>query len=230
MSHTTAGTRRSLTGRSFEVDHVFVAVGRGAPEMDRLRATGFEEGPENVHAGQGTACRRLFFENLYLELIWLADPVAADGPTIRRTGLAARAGCEAGASRLGLALRPTETPGVAFPVDTWPYRPPYLPEDRAIPVACSSTVVEEPLLFFMPWGRQWSAPRIPHPNGATRVTDVSLTVRAGGPPSRALQWLRGWAGVRVEAGESELLRVELDRGARGRSLTLAPAAPLEVVW
>ena len=82
---------------SFELDHVFVAASPGAPEIGLLNAAGFAEGPPNDHPGQGTACRRVFFTNAYLELIWLTDLETARAPSIRRTGLAERADhlCEA---------------------------------------------------------------------------------------------------------------------------------------
>lgn len=223
----------SVSSSPFEIDHVFIAVGSGAPEVDVLRAAGFEEGPGNVHHGQGTACRRVFFDNIYLELIWLVDREEASAPAIERTNLAARAGREEGVSRLGVALRPLRPRGSAreaLPVRTWSYRPPYLPAGTAFPVACNSTVAAEPLLFFLPWERRWSAPRLPHPNGARTVTAVSITVRRGRPPTRELRWLQEWDGVRIDHGSSELLTLELDGGVRGQSLKLGPAAPLEVTW
>lgn len=215
---------------SFELDHAFVAVGAGAPEADDLLAAGFEEGPMNVHEGQGTVCRRLFFENVYLELIWLVDRKAASAPAIERTRLAARTGCEEGASRLGLALRPKADREVELPVRTWPYRPPYLPAGMAIPMARSSTAVQEPLLFFMPWERQWSAPRLPHPNGSRTVTAISIIVPTGTSPTPELEWLRQWDGIDVVPGASELLQLEIDGGRQGRTLHLGPATPLEVRW
>jgi hypothetical protein len=216
---------------AFEVDHVFVAASVGAPEVDGLRAAGFEEGPGNVHQGQGTACRRWFFDNAYLELIWIEDRRAASSPEIARTCLAARAGREKGASRLGVSVRPRSTGGVALPVDTWSYRPPYLPGGVAIPMACNSTVAGEPLLFFMPGERSWSAPRLPHPNGARRVTGIAITrPPRSGPPTPEMQWLQRWEGIQIDVGRSELLRLELDHGARGESLDLAPAVPLAIAW
>ncbi|NIP81832.1 MAG: hypothetical protein GWM90_22470, partial [Gemmatimonadetes bacterium] len=194
----------------FEIDHLFIAVSRGAPELEPLQELGFHEGPPNVHPGQGTACRRVFFENVYLELIWLEDRAEASAPAIAPTGLAARAAGEEGASRLGVALRPR--PGVEPdpPIPTWPYAPPYLPDGLSIPVAESSRVVSEPLLFFMPWERRWTAPRLPHPNGARRVTDVTIRVPAATDPSPALAWLERSGLVGIGSGPVERLALELD--------------------
>jgi len=214
----------------WELDHVFVAVHRDAPELDHLHRVGFAEGPGNVHEGQGTACRRVFFENLYLEFIWLEDHRVAAAPRIRQTGLAARAGYQAGASRIGLAFRSRGTERSELPVETWPYRPPYLPPDMAIPVARNSTVLSEPLLFFMPWERQWRAPRLPHPNGARGVTGLRVTLMASETRSREVQWLQKWGGAHVAVGHSELLEVEFDGGASGGSLELGSVMPLTLTW
>jgi hypothetical protein len=37
------------------------------------------EGEPNTHPGQGTACRRFFFRNAFLELVWVRDPAEAQG-------------------------------------------------------------------------------------------------------------------------------------------------------
>jgi hypothetical protein len=218
--------------QSWELDHVFVAVEPGAPELDGIRAAGFAEGPANTHPGQGTACRRVFFENAYLELIWLEDAADASAPGIRGTGLAARAGLEAGASRLGVAFRPSSgRPGPAEPpIRTWRYRPPYLPEGMAIRVAVSSTRVKEPLIFFLPWERRWSAPRIPHPNGARAVTRVTVREPGPEPPSPELRWLAGRGDLTVETGPREALEIELDGAPGGRALDPGPATPITLRW
>lgn len=49
------------------IDHLFVCCAPGAPEADTLVGLGFHEGSGNTHPGQGTANRRFFFRNAYLE-------------------------------------------------------------------------------------------------------------------------------------------------------------------
>ena len=56
-----------------ELDHVFVCCSAGGPEADALRRAGLSEGSPNTHPGQGTECRRFFFSNAYLELLWVSD-------------------------------------------------------------------------------------------------------------------------------------------------------------
>ena len=54
-----------------QFDHLFICTSVGAPDAERLVAFGLTEGEPNVHPGQGTACRRFFFRNAYLELLWV---------------------------------------------------------------------------------------------------------------------------------------------------------------
>ncbi len=61
----------------FELDHLFLWASPGGVEADRLVTFGLTEGEPNTHPGQGTACRRFFFRNAYLELLWVNDPIEA---------------------------------------------------------------------------------------------------------------------------------------------------------
>src|SRR5262245_66233737 len=101
----------------FELDHLFVWVSPSGPEADRLAAAGLTEGERNTHTGQGTACRRFFFRNAFLELVWVHDPAEAQGEAARPLGLWPRvAGRAAGASPFGLALRPSRPGAGRVPV------------------------------------------------------------------------------------------------------------------
>ena len=57
-----------------EVDHVFIHVDRATPVAERLQEAGFSVPPDTMeHTGQGTASRAIFFDNAYVELIWVTD-------------------------------------------------------------------------------------------------------------------------------------------------------------
>jgi hypothetical protein len=63
-----------------ELDHVFIVVKPGAlPEIAALRSAGLTVLSEpRKHAGQGTASTAVYFENAYLELIWVDSTVPVD--------------------------------------------------------------------------------------------------------------------------------------------------------
>jgi hypothetical protein len=115
-----------------ELDHVFVAAAYEGPEMELLTDAGFLEGPENDHPGQGTASRGVFFENAYLELIWLTDAEVARSPAIQRTRLADRLDPTRAGNPVGIGLRSPADPVPPAPFGTWPFAPPYLPSGAAV--------------------------------------------------------------------------------------------------
>src|SRR5262245_43773154 len=114
---------------NLELDHLFVCCALDAPEADRLVNSGFHEGPSNVHSGQGTSCRRFFFQNAYLEFLWVHDEIEARGELVRQTGLWDRwSQRESVASPFGIGMRfLPHSHSPRLPFASWSYRPPYLP-------------------------------------------------------------------------------------------------------
>src|SRR5262245_6422212 len=122
-----------------ELDHFFILTAVDAPEAKELLELGLSEGAPNQHPGQGTACRRFFFRNAFLELLWVVDPAEAQGDSIRRTGLWerwSRRGTDA--SPFGICVRPTAPGASEAPFSTWEYRPPYLPDPLVIRMGVNS--------------------------------------------------------------------------------------------
>jgi Glyoxalase-like domain len=108
---------------SIELDHVFICC--SADAATGLTAFGLTEGAGNVHPGQGTSCRRFFFHNAYLELLWVSDPSEAQSETTRPTCLWERwTGRDEGACPFGLGFRPGPGDDHKAPFATWEYHPP----------------------------------------------------------------------------------------------------------
>jgi hypothetical protein len=108
-----------------ELDHVFVMCAVQSPEAEALLRLGLVEGSANRHPGQGTACRRFFFENAYLELLWVDDETAAKQPDVKRLQMWERwAQRDTGACPFGIGLRPGRGDALHPPFPTWSYRPP----------------------------------------------------------------------------------------------------------
>jgi hypothetical protein len=136
------------------VDHAFVCCSKDAPEARALLELGLVEGSGNRHPGQGTANRRFFFSNAYLELLWVSNEDEARSPETRDTRLWQRWSQRSGATcPFGILFRTDESP---LPFATWSYKPRYLPAGTSIEFATGVPITEPELAFVAARG-----PRIP---------------------------------------------------------------------
>jgi hypothetical protein len=211
------------------LDHVFVLCAEGAPEAEALTGLGFREGSGNTHPGQGTACRRFFFEHLYLELLWVHDAAEARSAVSLPTRLLERWSLRhTRASPFGVILR-SAGPGPAEPpFPTWPYRPAYLPAGLAIDVA-KGTRLSEPELFYFrqPRGPEGLArePRTPT-QARLEVAAVTLGIPEPGPRTEALRTVAAAGLVSFKAAAEHLLEIDFGPEPRRSSADLRPRLPL----
>ena len=244
---------RATRGSGVALDHVFVLCAEGAPEVARLSALGLVEGSPNTHPGQGTACRRFFFANAYLELLFVVDEAQARAEPARATRLFERwSGRRSGASPFGIVLRPLDRAGDtaadlplrgARPADdasaaamppfpTWSYRPAYLPQGFAIEVA-TGTPLDEPELFYLPFARRpdrISREPIAHGIPATEITAVSLGIPGLGARSAAARAVEETGAVAFAPAAEHLMTLTFDAGARAVAADLRPDLPLVLRW
>lgn len=220
----------------FELDHLFVWASTGGPEADRLTAFGLTEGAPNAHPGQGTACRRFFFRNAFLELVWVCDPAEAQGEAVRPIGLWERAaGRAAGASPFGVGLRPCRPGGAEVPFPGWEYRPPYLPTPLAIHVG-EGVPASEPWWFYLRFGRRpddpgWPRPQpLGHAAGFREVTALRLAGPGLGSPSAVARAVTGAWAVTLAESAKHRAEVVFDGGGQGRAADFRPLLPLVFRW
>jgi hypothetical protein len=221
-----------------ELDHLFICTSTGAPEADHLVQFGLTEGAPNRHPGQGTACRRFFFRNAYLELLWVADPAEAQADLVRRTGLWERwSGRGRGASPFGVCLRPFRRGVDEAPFPAWAYRPPYLPDPLTIQMGANSGVVTEPLLCFLTFGRrpdsdEVSSPQpLEHAAGFRAITRASVSRPLGGADLIALRAVeQECPRLSFVSGDEDLMELGFDEETEGQSADLRPILPLIMRW
>jgi hypothetical protein len=222
---------------AFEFDHVFICVSCGGDEADGLAAFGLTEGMPNVHPGQGTACRRFFFANSYLELLWVSNAEEAQLETIRPTHLWERwIGRTRGACPFGLGFRPKIHNQGGAPFSSWEYRPPYLPAPLSLHVATNASVLTEPMLFFLPFGQrpdsypnaQRSVPA--HRAGLREVTRVALTGPHADRVSPELTAVAGMGLGPLRAGPEYLVELGFDGESQGQQADFRPLLPVVFRW
>ncbi len=218
-----------------ECDHLFILTTTNAPEINAVCAVGLTEGTPNIHHGQGTACRRIFFRNAMLEFLWVQNEAEVLSPAIAATWLWERWHYrQTGYAPFGIALRPT-TPQPQLPFATWPFHPPYLPPDLHIPVA-SDTTPYEPLIFMIPFGMRPDAfaPQhrqpLDHPAGLCEVTRVHINLPTLEPISPAMHILHTHGLVTYSTHNDYLTEIEFDRGRQSKMADFRPGLPLQLRW
>ena len=222
-----------------ELDHVFICTTRGGgAEAESLAALGVSEGSPNAHPGQGTACRRFFFRNAYLELLWVDKPDEAQSEPVRPLRLWERwVGRAEQACPFGFGFRPKANEAASPPFAAWPYRPAYLPESQSIPVAANSGVVSEPMLFYMPFAQRPDCQPDPkrqqpldHAAGLREISRVELVLPGGPRISGELQELQKAGLLDITEGANYLLVLRFDGEMRGKHADLQPGLPLVLRW
>jgi len=216
------------------VDHVFICTAAGAPAADCLRQFGLAEGSPNQHPGQGTACRRFFFRNAMLELLWVEDAAAARSEQTRRTRLWERCS-ETGtnASPFGIILRPPPGAAKQCPFPSWEYRPVSMP-DLALHVA-KETGLEEPMWCYMEAGRRPDeAPPerrqpLDHPSDLRELTGVCVVGPLLNETSLTVAMARAGV-IRSQSGPEHLLELQFDGGQQEGRMDFRPSLPLIFYW
>jgi len=222
-----------------ELDHVYIVVQPPIPLLaDALRHLGLVvDTAVNRHEGQGTASIAAFFENAYLELLWVDSTVAVDSAhqadiiDFRR----ASTWRQSGASPFGFGLHVLTGN----------------PEDLALPVRRLPASHLGPNIFYlllrqpgeslaadifvMPtraavtqWLGRYQTRRpdlFAHPLGARRITRVVLH---GTAPNRPQAMDLSPQPMSFESAPAQYVSLELDGVPQGREWDLRPVLPLVV--
>jgi glyoxalase-like protein len=224
---------------ALELDHLFIFATVGAREVEQLLEFGLTEGESNTHPGQGTACRRFFFHNAYLEFLWVHDEQEVTNAWVRPLGFDQRCRYQiTGASPFGLVFRPSSIGGEPeeLPFRTWALHAPYLPEPLKFDVAENSIETTEPLLFYMSFGRRsdnYPAERrqpLDHAAGFKEITGVRITLPGPPSPSEALQATERIGLVSFGSGSSHLAEVTFDTHKHEKLKDFRPELPLLFRW
>jgi Glyoxalase-like domain len=214
------------------IDHVFICCSVGAGrEAEALLRLGLKEGSSNTHPGQGTACRRFFFANAYLELFWVSDPREAQAEEVLPTRLWERWSKRSrGACPFGIILRPTDhSAGAEAPFPTWAYRPSYMPAGVSIDIA-KDTPLTGPEFFYLAFQRGPAQAPQPRDHSAPIGPLVGVTVwRPASGDSRAARELEDAGLVTFRDADEYRLELRFESASPGGA-DLGPRLPLTMVW
>jgi hypothetical protein len=246
-----AQSKKAAGDFPLERDHIFVWVSEGAPEAAALEKLGLQTDRRiNKHTGQGTSSIVFYFENAYLELIWVDDEdVAAKKDNEAGSGAAhmvERARWrETGASPFGVGLHRRAGATGAIPFPTRKYWAEWMKPDTFIEFATSASNAGEPLCFVVPESIAVPPPEklrpllesrpelrklFAHPLGARELTGVKITVSGVSRLSTTASLLSKNGIATIEKGKAPELELTFDGGSRGKSLDARPTLPITLKY
>lgn len=241
--HPGVATVRTAVARAVEVDHILIWVRPGAPEVAALHASGLRVGERRTHhTGNGTSSVSVFFENAYLELLYLDHHVsdAAVSDAERAANQRRAHWRDTGAVPFGIGLRRLVDAPDSLPFPTRRSAQPWMRPGTAIRVLEGSDGPFTPGVFVVPqymaltgWidrARRDTAfaALLVHPLGVHRVTAVQLTIKGEVAPAAPVRMLNDAGVVRLASGPEPLLDFTFDGGARGRNHDFRPELQLAI--
>lgn len=129
------------------IDHIFIFVS-SKQDANELIEFGLTEGSGNIHLGIGTANRRFFFENFYLEILWVENETEAKNS--QELGIWSRSDySNNNFSRFGLCLKNTKDTDKIFKKSIQ-WEPLFLPKGMHVDILTSDNM---PWVFRFPQNR-----------------------------------------------------------------------------
>ncbi|WP_221393410.1 VOC family protein [Dyadobacter sp. NIV53] len=225
-----------------ELDHIFLFTHQAEKAANALQKYGLSEGTANVHAGQGTACRRFYFQNAYLELAWVIDEDEIKNPVIERTKLWERSQYELTKyCPFGICLRTKQQSSDSVDLifeDGWRYYSIYLPDGQFANIASNEDFTNEPMLFEMPFfgiaPKDYPVEKqqpLTHTMGFGEITKVTLTLPAPSKGlSSAMKKVCQDSSIHISWGELYSVNLEFDDGQHGQMHDFTSLIPLIIHW
>ena len=161
------------------IDHIFIFTNSKGKVADQLISLWLTEGSSRIHKGQGTTNRKFYFENFFLEILWVHDENEIKSDLVKPTGLWHRANFQTNNfSPFGLCLVNTEDTDNLFE-KSLKYQPDYFPTGLSIDILPNDNQPELPWTFRLPFKghkKNEVEPTV-HANGIKQLTKAQFTCR-----------------------------------------------------
>ena len=159
-------------------DHIFIFTNDQGRIANQLVEFGLSEGSNRIHAGQGTTNRKFYFENFFLEVLWVYNEAEINSELIKPIGLWQRANYLSNdTSPFGLCIVNTDETDHLFK-NAYKYQPTYFPDGMTIDILKNEHQPSFPWTFRLPFKGQKKNETEPinHKNGIKQLTKVDFYV------------------------------------------------------
>jgi hypothetical protein len=162
-----------------DVDHIFIFTDDKGKVADKLVEFGLLEGSNRVHVGQGTTNRKFYFDNFFLEILWVHNENEIKSDLVKPTGLWQRADYKRSEfSPYGLCIVNSDDTTGLFE-NSFKYQPDYFPNGMTIEILKNENQPQLPWTFRLPFKGQKKNETEPknHKIGITRLTKVNFNYK-----------------------------------------------------
>ncbi len=199
-----------------EIDHLFIFSSNHGQEVDELVEFGLTEGSGRTHPGLGTVNKRLFFENFYLEILWVANELEAK--SVKSLGIWDRSNFKNNNySPFGLCLVDTADTNPLFK-DALKFQPDYYPKGMQIEIMTNENKPQLPWIFKLPLDRpkiKFNEPTNHH-IGIKRLTKTVFNLNTT-EFSESIETIERNSTIEFKQSSKNLLTLEFDNGIRGKA-------------
>lgn len=159
-------------------DHIFIFSKKQGAEADQLANFGWTEGSSRRHVGQGTINRKFYFDNFFLEILWVIEEEEIKNKNTALTTLWQRSQfLHNGYSPFGLCLVNNEASDDLFH-ECEAYQPDYFSQGMIIDVLPKGQTPYLPWTFRLPFRTDQKEKKEStiHLNGIQQLTKVTFGI------------------------------------------------------
>lgn len=156
------------------IDHIFIFTDDNGKIADDLVDFGLTEGSNRIHVGQGTTNRKFYFDNFFLEILWVHNLNEITSDKTKPMGLWQRAEYKTNHfSPFGLCIVNSDDTETIFK-KAFKYQPDYFPQGMGIDIIKNEDQIDLPWTFRLPFKGQKKAEHEPtkHKNEISVLTKV----------------------------------------------------------
>ena len=156
------------------IDHIFIFTDDNGKIADDLVDFGLTEGSNRIHVGQGTTNRKFYFDNFFLEILWVHNLNEITSDKTKPMGLWQRAEYKTNHfSPFGLCIVNSDDTETLFK-KAFKYQPDYFPQGMEIDIIKNEDQIDLPWTFRLPFKGQKKAENEPtkHKNEISVLTKV----------------------------------------------------------
>lgn len=155
-----------------DIDHIFIFTDDNGKVADELVDFGLREGSNRTHPGQGTTNRKFYFDNFFLEILWVHNTNEIASDKTKPMGLWQRSAYKTNlSSPFGLCIVNSDHTETVFK-HAFKYQPDYFPKGMEIDIIKNEEQTDLPWTFRLPFKGQKKHENEPtiHPNSISVLT------------------------------------------------------------